>query len=54
MTLNPQQLGDYRIVHVLGHGGMGVVYRASDPSGADLAIKTVRTATESTRASIRR
>jgi len=50
----PSQIGDYRIVDVLGRGGMGVVYRATDARGDELAVKTVHVATESTLASIRR
>jgi serine/threonine protein kinase len=48
-------LGRHRIVGVLGHGGMGVVYRAQDPvTGEEVAIKTVRSRHESDVAGLRR
>src|SRR5690349_9876563 len=53
-TAPPAVLGRYRILGVLGQGGMGIVYRASDPAGGEVAIKTVRSPHESDLGGLRR
>jgi serine/threonine-protein kinase len=41
MSVDFAQLGPYRVVGVLGHGGMGTVYRGSDQTGSEVAIKVL-------------
>ena len=42
MTPTPDQIGPYPVEGEIGHGGMGVVYRAQDPKlGRAVAIKVL-------------
>ncbi|MFI7132202.1 serine/threonine-protein kinase [Nonomuraea sp. NPDC050153] len=38
---DPRQIGDYRLIGVLGVGGQGVVYLGRAPSGRRVAVKTL-------------
>ncbi|MGH9461839.1 MAG: protein kinase domain-containing protein, partial [Vicinamibacteria bacterium] len=41
-TAHPRKVGKYDVVSVLGHGAMGVVYRAVDSAlGRQVAIKSM-------------
>ncbi|WP_169807568.1 WD40 repeat domain-containing serine/threonine protein kinase [Herbidospora mongoliensis] len=37
----PAQIDDYRILHRIGHGGQGSVFRAEDPHGTPVALKVI-------------
>jgi serine/threonine protein kinase len=41
-TPMPDRLGPYRLLDVIGEGGMGVVYLARDGEGRAVAIKMLR------------
>src|SRR6185437_13882422 len=43
MASLPQKFGRYQIVREIGHGAMGVVYEALDPTiGRKIALKAIR------------
>ncbi|MBL4847462.1 MAG: protein kinase [Planctomycetes bacterium] len=41
MALSHQQLGPYKILNLIGRGGMGAVYHARHPSGVEVALKVL-------------
>ncbi|GAA0363023.1 protein kinase [Actinoallomurus spadix] len=40
-TTDPAELGPYRLLGVIGHGGMGTVYLAESASGERVAVKVI-------------
>ena len=41
-TTHPEAVGPYRVISLIGEGGMGLVYRAVGPDGAPVAVKLVK------------
>ncbi|MEU4244108.1 serine/threonine-protein kinase [Actinoplanes sp. NPDC026619] len=39
---DPRRLGDYRLLSLLGEGGMGTVFLGRDPAGRTVAVKAIR------------
>ncbi|MCU7728445.1 serine/threonine protein kinase [Actinoplanes sp. KI2] len=39
---DPRRLGDYRLLSLLGEGGMGTVFLGRDPAGRPVAVKAIR------------
>ena len=48
MAVIPEKFGRYEIVREIGHGAMGVVYEALDPTiGRRIALKAIRLSSSS-------
>jgi serine/threonine-protein kinase len=41
-VVHPDAIGKYRVVSLIGEGGMGLVYKALDPGGEAVAVKLVK------------
>ena len=53
--LAPSAVGRYKIVGEIAQGGMGVIYRATDPGlNREVAVKLIRTAFRKSAAAVRR
>ncbi|MFI6800363.1 hypothetical protein [Streptosporangium canum] len=52
-SVDPRQIGRYRLIGRLGAGGQGVVYLGEDPAGTAVAIKALHAVTADSSASPR-